>query len=122
MNERELARLLGWARVGLGVALFVAPRAFTRLWLGDRYLDAPARMALRGMGARDLILGAGLLRALERNGDARSWVEAGAAVDAADCLNSIASWDDLPRWRQLVTLATAGGAAALGVRIAPALD
>lgn len=122
MDERETARALGWLRVGLGTALFLAPRTFTRLWLGERNLQAPAHLALRGMGARDLVLGAGLLIALERGTSARGWVEAGAAVDVADCFNTLADWGDFPSWRTLVTLLSAGTAAAVGIRIAPALD
>jgi hypothetical protein len=122
MDEREIARTLGWLRVGLGTALFLAPRTFARLWLGERDLDASAHLAMRSLGARDLVLGAGLLIAMERGAPVRGWVEAGAAVDMADVLTSLREWDEFPSWRVLGTLVSAGTAAVVGLRIAPTLD
>ncbi|MFN2525291.1 MAG: hypothetical protein ABR505_03370 [Actinomycetota bacterium] len=122
MDERDMAKTLGWLRVGLGSALFLAPRTFSRLWLGDRHLDPSAHLAMRSLGARDLVLGAGLLIAMERGTPVRGWVEAGAAVDIADVLTSLREWDEFPHWRILATLASAGAAAAVGIRIAPAVD
>jgi uncharacterized membrane protein len=56
---RGLARGLGWFSVGLGVAQLVAPRRVARvIGVAD---DAEARTAMRLVGAREVVSGAGIL-------------------------------------------------------------
>jgi len=56
MNERRLARALGWAGMGLGLVQLAAPRRVGRvIGVGDR------PRAMRLVGARALASGAGIL-------------------------------------------------------------
>ena len=57
MDEHGLARAVGWVSLGLGLALVASPaRTVKRLGMSER----PNLGRL--LGARDLVLGAGLLR------------------------------------------------------------
>lgn len=104
-------RLLAFARIGLGVAMLALPGRALRAWLGD--LDRPSRVLVRGVGARDVALGVGTLRALDR-GDpsAREWVTASGACDATDALATLAAGRSLPLRGRLLGVAVAGAAAA----------
>ena len=67
MDERGLARLVGWVSLGLGLALVASPaRTVKRLGMGER----PNLGRL--LGVRDLVLGAGLLR----GGSEATWLRA----------------------------------------------
>jgi uncharacterized membrane protein len=75
LDDRRLAQVLGWFRIGLGLAELLAPRALGRaIGVGDH----PA--VFRVVGARQLISGVGLLS--ERG--AGSWAWSRAAGDAVD--------------------------------------
>lgn len=115
MDPSLLARLLAGARVAIGLALFVAPRQAGRRWVGDEVDHAGTRMAMRGLGARDVAIGAGLLAALERDGATHRWLEAGAVADLGDAAAVVIARDERPAGIVLATLAVAGGAAALGL-------
>lgn len=118
MSGSQLARLAGRAvaagRVGLGLAMVAAPAAGTRRWLGasdDEGRDA----AVRGLGIRDLALGAGALLALRddaRDAEAERWLEAAIVADLGDAAATLKLGRD--RDRTLVT-ALAVGAAAVGL-------
>jgi hypothetical protein len=115
MHPRTLARFLAGTRVAIGLALFVAPRQAARSWLGDAVDDAGARMGVRGLGARDVALGAGLLAAIEDGGSPDRWLEAGAVADLADAAAVLMAREERPTAIVAATLAVAGGAAALGL-------
>lgn len=115
MDPSLLARLLAGGRVAIGLALFVAPRQAARRWIGDEVDHAGTRMAMRGLGARDVAIGAGLLAAIEHGRGARHWLEAGAVADLGDAAAVVIARDERPAGIVVATLAVAGGAAALGV-------
>jgi hypothetical protein len=111
---------LAGGRALIGVALVAVPAPLTRLWTGD---DRPSTLVVgRGLGARDLALGAGALVALRRGRDARAWIAAGIAGDVADLASSLAAGDAIPRTGRLGTAALAGGAAIAGAWLLRALD
>ncbi|MEX1162447.1 MAG: hypothetical protein WEB03_02590 [Nitriliruptor sp.] len=110
------ARGLAASRIALGVALVAAPGAATTRWLGTRTEDDPGReVAVRGLGARDVVLGIGTLVALRSGSEVRHaarWVEAGIVADLADAAATAVAEDlDAPR---SFPLALALGAAAFG--------
>ena len=74
MDERALARGIGWASLAMGLALLAPARASRLFGLGAR----PA--LLRAIGARDLVVGLGLLRC----GDRARWLRLQALADVAD--------------------------------------
>ena len=122
MNPKDTARMLGLARLGVGVISFLAPAKSVRAWIGQEAQPYPANMMMRGLGARDIGLGAGLLFALENDGPARGWIEGGALADAGDAVGTLASWKDLPGLRKVLLLAIEVGSAAVAMQIADELD
>lgn len=80
------------ARLGLGAAMMVAPRALLRPALRHGAPSEESVLALRMLAVRDLALGLAALLAARRNpGSMRGWAEAGALVDAGDALAIAAS-------------------------------
>ena len=122
MNEKELARVVGLTRVGLGAVGFLMPKKAVRMWIGQEAKPYPTNMLARMLAVRDAGLGIGLLTALEKDADVRGWLEAGALCDFGDAVATLGSWGDLPGVRRLLVLATAVGSAALGMQLAAALD
>jgi hypothetical protein len=121
MDDKDYARLLGLARVVLGTGFLLMPGRSLRMAWG---IDADPAVAavMRGMGGRDLALGVGLLASLDDGGRARGWLEAGALADASDALGTVLAWSSLPRWRRLLIVGSAAGAAWLGLQLAGELD
>jgi hypothetical protein len=114
------AAALAGGRALIGAAFVAAPAPITRLWTGD---DRPAALVLgRGLGARDLALGAGALIALRRGRGARAWIAAGIAGDVVDLGSSLAAGEALPRTGRIGTAALAGGAVLAGAWLLRALD
>jgi hypothetical protein len=122
MEDRELARMLGFGRMVIGATMVLAPRKAARGYMGDELASFSTHMAVRGMGARDIALGMGLLVALDNDGDVPRWLEAGALADAGDFLSALANFRELPALRRLAWLATAGSATFLGLKLAGSLD
>ena len=122
MEDRDLARMLGLGRVVLGATMVLAPRKSVRGYTGDEMQSFSAGMAMRGMGARDIALGMGLLVALDNDGEVPRWLEAGALADAGDFLSALANFRELPTLRRLMWLATAGTATFVGLKLAGSLD
>lgn len=117
LDDRMLARGLAASRIGLGVVLLAAP-GLTRHWLTDDGRKPAMKAMARGLAGRDLALGVGTLRAMERNdGSARAWLEAGMIADAADALGLVLAWRHLPRGVRAIATGSAVGAALLGRRL-----
>lgn len=116
-NDDALADLavrgLALARVGIGVGATLAPRLASRVQFGT---TSPAQtITVRMLGARDLALGVGaLLAARHGSSGMRGWVEAGALADAVDALAFLRAGRGASR-RRALTIAVAGGSAAIGV-------
>jgi hypothetical protein len=120
--SRAIAAFIAAGRALLGVGLLAAPGPVARRWLGAE-ADRPAVVELlRGIGARDLALGAGALVNLRDGGSAVPWVAAGAVADAADAVAAIAVGDAIPGGGRWGTVALAGVSAAAGVALALTLD
>jgi hypothetical protein len=117
MDEREMARWFGVARINVGAALFLVPSLSAATWVGRDAKTAGVRTFSRGFGARDAALGIGLLGALEADDVAaiRRWLLLGALADAGDTIGTLASWRGLPRFRRLLVLGGAAGFAGFGV-------
>ncbi|MDX1658127.1 MAG: hypothetical protein R3343_04850 [Nitriliruptorales bacterium] len=118
MDARLLAKLYGGARVVIGAALLAAPTLAGRGWIGDDAEAPGTRVALRALGARDVVLGAGLVEALGRDKPVARWVEAGMLSDLADALVSIAGEGE----RTTLAIAMAASGVATGAWIRSQLD
>ena len=106
----------------VGVSLVVAPGLVGKVWLGDVARDRRARLALRSLGARDLALGVGTLHALDQGAPVRPWAQMAALGDLTDVAGAALAWNRLGTPRVLLTVLSAGPAAALGASAAAGMD
>jgi hypothetical protein len=122
MTPLDAARGLALARVGVGAAMLLAPAAIARPWIGGDADRAPARVLVRGFGARDLILGGIALHLLGRGPAGARSLHACAVADAVDAAATLAAIRDLPALGAAAVAALAAGSAAaevvLGRRLA----
>lgn len=120
MDSEDKFRSLGWIRIVLGAVCVIAPRFVARLWTGEREPSPAAVVGMRGLGARDVGIGAGLVLALERGAPVRGWLEASTLADAVDVVSSLSMSASLPR--RLLWAALAGSGVYMGVMLAPMVD
>ena len=121
-TDEDIARLLAWGRMLLGVFALVAPRRFERMWVGDAMEGTPSHMATRGLGGRDVAIGIGILKAMEQGGPVRGWLEAGAVADASDALGTLGAWGELPKWKSALFFAVEVGSAYVSMKAAETID
>lgn len=121
MTPKQIATALAAGRIAIGTALFIAPGTTGRWWLGPAADDPGAKLATRGLGARDAAIGVGTLLSLERPEEATTWIEAGIAADLSDAVAMGFAAKDRPRSVVAGLLGIAGGAAALGAWLRTAL-
>src|SRR4051794_41200466 len=96
MDARTAATQLSYARIGFGVALVLLPRAAASGWSGGDAVRGGGRVLAVALGARDLALGLGTLRALKAGGPARDWLLAGGVAGGAGLGGSLALRPSLP--------------------------
>jgi hypothetical protein len=120
--SRLLAVAVLALRIAYGVALIAAPARLTRRWLGPAVEHDPTRVALRGLGAREVLLHAGGLVATLRGGAVRPWLAASVAGDVSDIAATTAGRSGLPDGAAPATLAVAGASALISVAVGAALD
>ena len=113
MTGRVAAILLSVGRIGAGASLLAKPDFAMTAWIGRRGKSPGAAVAGRALGARDLVIGAGLAAALAGGGSTRSWLVAGLLADAVDLAVTVVERDDLPS----SALPLIGGAASSGVAL-----
>ena len=107
-GTHQLVTALGWFSIGLGVAQLLAPRSMARA------IGAPERANLmRGIGAREVAAGVGILSRREPSG----WLWARVAGDAMDLalLGAAARSRSSQRSRLAVVAAAVAGVALLDV-------
>lgn len=117
MDLRVPATTLAAGRILFGVGLTVAPGPFAGIWIGDSARDARTQVMCRGLGVRDLALGAGGLLSLRRDdvGEPRWWFAAQALADGTDLLATLAAGSALGPVRRWVVAGLAAGSAAIGI-------
>ena len=124
MDARTLARLQAPAGSALGAGLVARPRRRGRR-LGRR--DRPDRRAgqalAAGLGARDVAIALGALRALRSGRGAAGWIRAGVLADAADLVGDGAcTATRCRRSPSPAVAALAGGSVLLGAWLQRAVD
>ena len=120
MRPSTLAIAFGAGRVLVGAALLATPGPITRAWVGDD--GAPAQLLGRCLGARDAVIGAGLVAAVAHDRDPALWLAGSVLADAADATSTLAAGDHIPRLGRLGTTALASGSALFGAWLARAID
>jgi hypothetical protein len=115
MDPHRLARRHAYGRIAVGGALALAPGVAARVWIGRTAATPGGRVMTTAMGARDVAIGLGELRALSsrRPGAVTPWLTAAAIADAADLAATLRARDDLPRLGVAGVTAMATGAIAL---------
>ena len=106
---RAGAAQMALGRMAVGVAGFVAPRTFGRLWIGRDAGSRHVAMVTRAFAARDFTLGLGTYLAVQKDAPVRGWLEAGLLSDSLDVLATLRG--PLPLLRKL----SIAGAALVGV-------
>ena len=120
--SRILAVSVLGLRVAYGVALIAAPARLTRRWLGPSGGTDPTKVALRGLGAREILLHTGGLVATVRGDAVRPWLAASVAGDVSDIVATAAARRGLPDGAAPATLVVAGASALLSGVVAAVLD
>ena len=118
---RTLATGLAVNRILFGVNFLRSPTRAGRLWVGGRAARRPEnRVFGRALGARDLALGLGALRALQEGDDAaaRAWMAGHALSDGADLIATLTARRELPAGPAAFALAMAGASTAIGAAAA----
>ena len=122
MDYRQLLRMMSAGRVVIGVALLLTPSRAGRGWIGYTAVQPGARVILRAVGGRDLVLGLGGLRALSTGSETRHWAQAAMIADAADATATLLAFRHLPARGRWLALLIAGGAAIAGAKAITDLD
>jgi hypothetical protein len=118
MTPRDIALRQALGRAALGAGLTFAPALAARAWIGSDATRPAARVVTTAMGARDLAIAAGTIRALRTGGDPAPWLAAGAFADAADLAATVRARHSLPRSGALGVAALAAGSATVGAWLA----
>jgi hypothetical protein len=122
MTARSLARVQAAGRLTLGAGLAVAPGIIAGAWVGGVADTRDGQVLSIGLGARDVAIALGTLRALQRGRGAAAWLRAGLVADAADLVATLRARDDLPPLAVPAVAAIAGGSVLLGAYLQSALD
>jgi hypothetical protein len=88
--DRSIAFSHAAARVAIGTGIALAPgRSIGRQWFGHHAEDGATRIAMRGMGVRESILGLALLGELRRGGSASDLFALCVAAELVDVTGSL---------------------------------
>ena len=122
MDARSIARLQALGRLALGAGLVVVPGAVAGGWVGGVADRREGQALAVGLGARDVALALGALRALRAGHGAGAWLRAGMLADAADLVATLRARDSLPPLAVPAVVALAGGSLVLGAWLQFAAD
>lgn len=115
-----MAQGMGVGRAALGAGFIVMPGLLGKLWIGDEAETPGAKLLIRAVGVRDLVLGVGILSALRGRG-ARTWVQAAALSDAVDVTAAAIAGDSIPSYARWAVFLLGGSSAIQGAIAAPRL-
>ena len=122
MEPRDVAILQARGRIAVGAAYVLAPGLFGRIWVGEDGTRTGAKVLARAFGARDLAIGLGVLKAIDRGEPVRGWLEASALSDSVDFAAGLIAGDALPAATRAGVLALGAGSAAVAAWLARALE
>jgi hypothetical protein len=122
MDARSIARLQALGRLAIGAGLMAAPGAVAGGWVGGVADRREGQALAIGLGARDMGLALGALRALGAGHGAGGWVRAAMLADAADLVATLRARDSLSGLAVPAVVVLAGGSLALGAWLQAAVD
>lgn len=111
----NLARAIGAGRIAIGLGLLAAPTALGRSWLGKDGVSPATQVVLRGMGARDALIGMAQVHTAADPERGHRWARTSAIADVTDLAATLAARRSLPSSGVRGTVALAGGAAVTGL-------
>lgn len=91
VRTRQVAEVVGWARLAIGVLATVRPTTLPRMLGSDTGTARRSAWIVRMFAAREAALGAGAVAALRNGKSARPWLYAQAVADAGDALALVAA-------------------------------
>jgi hypothetical protein len=121
-RTRNAAIAVAGFRIAYGAALALAPARTTKAWLGDDAGRPGGRVALRALGAREIVLHAGAIAAALGDAPVRPWLLASVGGDLSDIAATFASGSGLPDDAPVKTLVVAGASALVSAAVIAALD
>lgn len=105
-------------RIVFGAGLIAAPERVAGGWLGAEAASGPAKIAIRGLGARDIALSLGMLATLDDPDRLAPWLAVTIGSDLTDLGATLAApGESLPANARWGTVALAGAAAAAGAAL-----
>jgi hypothetical protein len=104
-------------RIAFGVGLLAAPGNVASGWLAADAQRPGTQVAVRGLGARDIALAAGVVFAARQRAALRPWLVGCLACDLADIAATLAAGSELPGRARWGTVALAGTAAITGAAL-----
>jgi hypothetical protein len=114
VNRRHATVAFAASRIVFGIGLVAAPGTVAGRWLGKDAQRDPVKVAVRGLGARDIALSVGALATLDDPDRLATWLAVTIASDLTDLAATVAvpsgQLPDNARWGTVV-LAGAGAAA-----------
>lgn len=117
LTPQNAARAIGVGRIAFGVALLAVPDRIGESWLGDGGTTAPTQVALRGLGARDAVVGMAMIHTAGDADRGHRWARTSAAGDLTDIAATVAARALLPRSGVLGTIALGGATAAASIAV-----
>jgi len=109
--------------MGFGAGLVARPEKVASGWLGDDARREPVKIAVRGVGARDIALSAGVLATLRDTNAVRLWLGGGIVSDLCDVVSTLVTPGSvLPGNARWGTVALGGGSALAGAALIVALS
>ena len=117
MDPKLVLQAAAAARMGLGVILLAAPQLASRV-IGAETGTATANLITRVAGVRDVVVGAGTLRATLTDDDPAAWGVGSAICDFSDSIAHVIALRDLPRIRNIGTIVGAAGFGAAQLKAA----
>jgi hypothetical protein len=110
MDNKQIGTYIARGRVGLGLAILIAPGPSLAVMVGAGATNPGARAVGRLAGIRDAVIGAGGSIAIGQRSGGGDWLSMMAVCDGVDALVMLVT-PGLPKRTRLLGLAAAGSAA-----------
>ncbi len=121
-SPNQLTIGFGVGRIAFGLGLIGVPSRIGSSWIGSVAERPPVHVAIRGLGARDMVLAAGAIVAAARGDAVRPWLIGAIAGDLSDIAATLAAGDSVPARGRWGTVALAGGSVIAGAALAAAAE